>query len=99
MSGYFYAFEDAAECGQEIPQVWTVDEESGEPVLTSGAVLQSTRGVKLTPDVLSEPDPETGEQTIVTPGDMSADYVILTPEEYPDATAFRIIPHGRQGFA
>lgn len=98
MNGYFYAFEDAAECGQEIPEVWSVDEETGEPVLI-GAVLQSTRGVWLVSPVLSEPDAETGEQTLLTPGEKSADYVILTSQEYTDAAAFRITPEGRQGFA
>jgi hypothetical protein len=97
MSSYFYAFEDAATCGQEIPSVWTVGAE-GEPSLTVGALLRSQRGVWLTQPVFSEPDPDTGEQTVVTPGVRSADFVILSPVEYPDAADYLINPDGEQGF-
>ena len=98
MSGYIYAFEDAATCGQELPEVWTVDDD-GEPVLTAGVVLRSERGVWLTQPVMSDPDPDTGEQTVETPGTRSAPFVILSPVEYPDAAAYRITPEGEQGFA
>ena len=92
MTGYFYAFEDAATCGQELPDVWNGDE------LTAGAFLRSERGVWLTQPVMSDPDPETGEQTIATPGTRSAPFVVLLPVEYPDAAAYRITPEGEQGF-
>ena len=92
MSGYIYAFADAATCGQELPEIWDGAE------LTAGAVLRSERGVWLTQPVLSDPDPETGEQTITTPGTRSEPFVILSPAEYPDAADFLISPEGEQGF-
>jgi hypothetical protein len=96
MSGYFYAFEDAATCGQEMPEVWTVDGD-GEPVLIGGAVIRSTRGVWLSLPVMSEPD-ENGDCTLTTPGTRSAPFVVLSPVEYPDAADFLITPEGEQGF-
>ena len=91
MSGYFYAFDDAATCGQELPQIWNGD------ALADGVVLRSKVGLWLSTPVMSEPD-ENGDQTITTPGLRSAPFVILSPVEYPDAADFLITPEGEQGF-
>jgi hypothetical protein len=96
MSGYFYAFDDAATCGQELPEIWAVDD-GADPILIGGAIIRSESGLWLSAPVLSEPD-ENGDQTVTTQGVKSAPFVILSPVECPGAAAFRITPEGEQGF-
>jgi hypothetical protein len=96
MSGFFYAFDDAATCGQEMPEVWAVDDDSN-PILIGGAIIRSESGLWLSAPVLSDPD-ENGDQTVTTPGVKSAPFVILSPVEYPSAAGFLITPEGEQGF-
>lgn len=98
MSGYFYAFDDVAECGQEASSVWSVDAESEEPILV-GATLVSTRGIFITKPGLIE---DAGGELVIdpgAPGARSLDYVILTSAPILGAEAYLIEPEGRQGFA
>lgn len=92
MSGYFYAFADAAECGQVLPDVWDGDS------LKPGVVERSTDGVWIVSPVTEE-DFEAGTVTVISAGERSAPYVILTVDEYADAAAYRIEPDGERGFA
>lgn len=95
MSSYFYAFADQAECGQVLPGIWDQDDE-GEPYLIGGCIRRPARW--LVEPILSEPD-EDGAQTVVTPGTLSEPFVILSPVELPDASAYQIEPIGDVGFA
>jgi hypothetical protein len=55
--------------------------------------------VWLTQPVLSEPDPETGEQTVVTPGVQSDPVVLLRPTPLVALADHEIEPEGHGGFA
>lgn len=96
MSGFFYAFDDAATCGQELPEIWAAGDD-GEPALIGGCIIRSINGLWLSSPVLSEPN-ESDEQTVTTPGVRSAPFVVLSPVEYPSAADFLITPEGEQGF-
>lgn len=96
MSGYFYAYASQATARAAKPD-WFAEDENGEWRLVDQRVCVSTKGVWLVNPVMSEPD-ENGEQTIVTPGERSADYVILSPEQ-DGSEAKRITPASHQGFA
>lgn len=90
MNGYFYAFADEAECQSVVPGVWGTNQD-GNTYLDAGCVQRSTRQ-------LVEPTyDESGE--VVTPGTLSEPFVILSPVELPDASAYQITPVGDVGFA
>lgn len=97
MSGYFYAYASQATARAAKPDWFAQDDESGDWHLIGERVCVSNRGLWLVNPVMSEPD-ENGEQTIVTPGERSADYVILSPEQ-DGSEAKRIEPASHQGFA
>lgn len=96
MSGYFYAYASQATARAAKPD-WFSEDENGDWHLIDQRVCVSTKGVWLVNPVMSEPD-ENGEQTIVEPGERSADYVILSPEQ-DGSEAKRITPASHQGFA
>lgn len=96
MSGYFYAFEDKDAARAAIPEIFTEDD--GEWSLRDDVNRYSTRGVWTLAPEMSELD-ENGEQTVVTPGERSANYVILTAHECGDCEQYLINPPGVQGFA
>ena len=96
MAGYFYAYATKATCRKANPD-WFV-EYDGEHHLTGGRVEYSTRGLPLTVAVHSEPD-ENGDRTLITPAEMSADYVVLTPHENDGKPSKIISPVGHGGFA
>jgi len=96
MAGYFYAYASEATARAAKPD-WFWPDEDGGYSLRRPRVVASTRGLWLVEPVLSEPD-ENGDQTVITPGERSADFVILSPER--DGTEARLIdPPGHQGFA
>jgi len=96
MAGYFYAYTSEATARAAKPDWFEQDGEGGY-ALRSPRVVVSTRGLWLVEPVMSEPD-ENGGQTVITPGERSADFVILSPER--DGTVARLIdPLGHQGFA
>lgn len=96
MSGYFYAYASEATARAAKPD-WFEQVEDGGHVLLRPRVVAATRGLWLVEPVMSELD-ENGGQTVMTPGERSADFVILSPER--DGTEARLIcPPGHQGFA
>jgi len=97
MAGYFYAYASKATCRAANPD-WFQEGEDGEHYLTNGRNEYSTRGIALTEAVMGPPG-EYGIRPIITPAEMSADYVVLTPHE-DDASAAKLIdPPGHGGFA
>ena len=96
MNGYFYAYASQATARAAKPD-WFAEDENGDWYLVDQRVCVSTKGVWMVNPVMSEPD-ENGEQTIVEPGERSADYVILSPE-HDGSEAKRIEPASHQGFA
>ena len=96
MSGYFYAYASQATARAAKPD-WFDQDDDGEWYLVGERVCVSTKGVWLVDPVMSEPD-ENGDQTILTPGERSADYVILSPEQ-DGSEAKLITPASHQGFA
>lgn len=97
MAGYFYAYASKATCRAANP-AWFQEGEDGEFYLIGGRIEYSTRGVALVAAVLSEPDEE-GNQTVITPAELSVDYVVLTPHENDASLSKLIAPVGVQGFA
>jgi len=97
MAGYFYAYASKATCRAANPE-WFVENIDGVHHLTGGRVEYSTRGVALVPAVLSDMD-ENGDQTVITPAETSADYVVLTPHENDGKPTKMIAPVGHGGFA
>jgi len=96
MAGYFYAYASEATARAARPD-WFGQDGQGGYVLRAPRVVASTRGLWLVEPGLSDPD-ENGEQTIITPGERSADFVVLSPER--DGTEARLIdPPSHQGFA
>ena len=97
-NGYFFAYASGAGARSSRPDWFVQDPETEEWHLVGQRVLVSTNGLWLVAPVMSDPDPDTGEQTVITPGERSADYVILSPEDDGSASK-KIEPVGHQGFA
>lgn len=74
------------------------DAESGA-VNAAPGWTQTPGPVWLTAPVMSEPDPETGEQTVVTPGEQSGPIVLLSADPVAALAANEIYPEGHGGFA
>ena len=96
MSGYFYAYASQSTARAAKPD-WFEQGEDGDWQLVDQRVCVSTKGLWLVNPVMSEPD-ENGDQTIVTPGERSSDYVMLSPEQ-DGSEAKEITPASHQGFA
>lgn len=60
---------------------------------------QTPGPVWLTAPVMSEPDPETGEQAIITEGEQSGPVVLLRAEPVAALADHNIHPEGHGGFA
>lgn len=94
MKGYFYSAADAETLHAAYPSGFQLDDESGEVEPVSPLTLRSQNGVWLTSPVMSEPDPETGEQTIVTPGVRSDNCVVVSSLPIGVLSAYLIEPEG-----
>ena len=95
-NGYFYAWADEASAIAD--GALETDAETGA-IDASNGWTHIPGPVWLTQPVLSEPDPETGEQTVVTPGVQSDPVVLLRPTPLVALEALRINPEGHGGFA
>ncbi|MFW6300527.1 MAG: hypothetical protein ACOC20_06365 [Oceanicaulis sp.] len=96
MNGHFYAFADeqaALDAGALV-----TDPETGETNAAPG-YTRIPGPVWLVEPVLSDPDPETGEQTVTEPGTQSDPVVVLTPQPVAALHDQKIEPAGHQGFA
>ncbi len=98
MSGCFFAFTGKTAARNALPECFAKDD-AGVWQVSGGAMLRSTKGVWLVDPVMSDPDPETGEQTVITEGERSKPYVLLLPEDPGKAQSACIVPAGDQGFA
>jgi hypothetical protein len=95
-NGHFYAWPDESSALLDFALV--SDAETGA-VNAAPGWTRVPGPVWLTQPVLSEPDPETGEQTVVTPGVQSDPVVLLRSSPLVDLEALRINPEGHGGFA
>lgn len=98
--GNCYAADDLATLQAAAPVgVFYTDEISGD-VHTHFGQITKTKGWLVEP-VYGEPDPETGDPVILTPGTRPPAACLLTPpnKPIPALEAYRVAPLGWQGFA
>ena len=94
MSSFFYAYASLAGARQSRPD-WFIQDAEGDWHVKSPRQCVSESGVWLTNPQGSFVD---GEWTVYNAGELSAPYVILSPED--DGPAGKLItPAGTQGFA
>lgn len=95
-NGVFYAWPDEASALLDFALV--SDAETGAIDAAPGWT-RIPGPVWLTQPVLSDPDLETGEQTVVTPGVQSDPVVLLRPTPLVALADHKIEPAGHGGFA
>lgn len=94
MKGYFYSADSAETLSAAYPAGFQTNQESGELAPVSPLTLRSTSGVWLTSPVMSEPDPETGEQSVATEGVRSDPYVVVSSRPIGLLEDYLIEPEG-----
>ena len=91
MAGSFYAWDSKAKARQSRPD-WFVQED-GEWLVLSPRIEYATAGLPLNAPVMAEDG-----ETVATPSDMSAPYVVLSPNA--DGPVGKLIaPYNHLGFA
>lgn len=95
MKGFAYHWPTEAAAAADGALV--LDAETGNYVEAAG--WTRTNQGWITAPVMSEPDPETGEQETLTPGVPTDPVVMLHPREQAALAAHRITPEGHGGFA
>lgn len=96
MNGHFYHWPSEAEA--IATGVLVEDAESGAISAALGWT-QTPGPVWLVEPVMSEPDPETGEQSVITPGEQSGPIVLLRSDPVVALADHKITPDGHGGFA
>lgn len=98
-NGYFYAAPDLATLQTISPTLFVTDDISGVASAVSPMMIYGTNGIWLVHPVMSEADPETGDQTVLEDGVRSDPLVVLSKVAVAGWEAYAISPVGVQGYA
>jgi hypothetical protein len=96
MKTYFYNWPTEADAAADGAMTLDAETQTYQP---ASGWTRTPGPVWLTAPVMSEPDPETGEQTVVTPGVQSEPVVLLRPTPLVALADHEIEPAGHGGFA